>query len=119
MHPDKTTALLRREGEYWTIAFNGPVFRLRDCKGLTYLAYLLRHPGERFAVGVLASIASPGVPPGNPERARSAVSKRIREALRRITTYDPALGHYLSSTVRTGRECVYVPAPHPLRWDVQ
>jgi hypothetical protein len=40
----------RREGEYWSIAFAGQGFRLKDVKGLHYLAHLLRHPGREFHV---------------------------------------------------------------------
>jgi PAS domain S-box-containing protein len=43
--------IFRREGGYWTIAFDeGPVFRLQDRKGLGYLAQLLGHPGTEFHV---------------------------------------------------------------------
>ena len=37
--------LLRKEGEYWTVGYGGRVFRLKDTKGLAYLAQLLRSPG--------------------------------------------------------------------------
>src|SRR5258705_10180393 len=37
--------LLRKEGEYWTVGYGGRVFRLKDTKGLAYLAQLLRFPG--------------------------------------------------------------------------
>jgi class 3 adenylate cyclase len=40
----------RREGEYWTVAFGGKVVRMRDAKGLGYLARLLRHPHHEFHV---------------------------------------------------------------------
>jgi CheY-like chemotaxis protein len=40
------TALFRREGEFWTVAFQGAAFRLRDSKGLHYIAALLRQPGH-------------------------------------------------------------------------
>ena len=43
-------AILRSEGEYWTIGFIENPFRLRDSKGLTYLGHLLRHPGTDFPV---------------------------------------------------------------------
>ena len=43
-------AIFRREGEFWTIAHNGATVRLRDAKGLRYLAYLLARPGERIHV---------------------------------------------------------------------
>src|SRR5438105_10984583 len=37
--------LLRKEGEYWTVGYGGRVFRLKDTKGLAYLAPLLRSSG--------------------------------------------------------------------------
>src|SRR5262249_2039658 len=37
-----TPARFRREGEYWTIAYEGKQLRLRDAKGLQYIADLLR-----------------------------------------------------------------------------
>ena len=43
-------AIFRSEGEYWTVGFKENPFRLRDSKGLTYLAHLLRHPGTDFQV---------------------------------------------------------------------
>ena len=42
--------LFRLEGEYWTVAFGGKVIRMRDAKGLGYLARLLRHPHREFYV---------------------------------------------------------------------
>ena len=40
----------RREGEYWTVGYGRNSFRLKDTKGLGYLAHLLRHPGVEFHV---------------------------------------------------------------------
>jgi len=45
----------RREGEYWSITFAGEAFRLKDVKGLHYLAHLLRNPGREFHVLDLAA----------------------------------------------------------------
>jgi hypothetical protein len=42
--------LFRREGEYWTVVFDGVVVRLRDAKGLRHLARLLAGPGREFHV---------------------------------------------------------------------
>src|ERR1700722_9151483 len=42
--------VFRREGEFWTIAYRGKPFRLKDSKGLGYIAHLLRHPGVEFHV---------------------------------------------------------------------
>jgi tetratricopeptide (TPR) repeat protein len=47
--------VFHREGEYWSIAFAGEAFRLKDVKGLHYLAHLLRHPGREFHVLDLAA----------------------------------------------------------------
>ena len=49
--------VFHREGEFWTIACRGEVFRLKDVRGLAYIAYLLGHPGEEFHVLSLASKA--------------------------------------------------------------
>src|SRR5271166_1604094 len=43
-------AIFRKEGEYWTVGFGGNAFRLKDTKGLGYLALLLRHPAVEFHV---------------------------------------------------------------------
>ncbi len=40
----------RKEGEYWTVGYGGKSFRLKDTKGLGYLAHLLRHPAAEFHV---------------------------------------------------------------------
>jgi tetratricopeptide (TPR) repeat protein len=42
--------VFRREGEYWTVGYGGNTFRLKDTKGLGYLAHLLRHPAVEFHV---------------------------------------------------------------------
>src|SRR5216683_4676901 len=44
------TGVFRKEGEYWTVGFGGNAFRLKDTKGLGYLAHLLRHPAVEFHV---------------------------------------------------------------------
>jgi tetratricopeptide (TPR) repeat protein len=44
------TGVFRKEGEYWTIGYAGKSFRLRDTKGLGYIAHLLRHPTVEFHV---------------------------------------------------------------------
>jgi CheY-like chemotaxis protein len=50
------TALFKREGELWTIAFEGAAFRLRDTKGLRYIGALLSEPGrERHALDLIAA----------------------------------------------------------------
>jgi tetratricopeptide (TPR) repeat protein len=48
--------LLRCEGEYWTVGYDGDVLRLRSTSGLRYLAHLLRHPGREFHALDLAAL---------------------------------------------------------------
>jgi hypothetical protein len=38
-------ATFHLEGEFWTLAFRGPAFRIRDSKGLRYIHRLLQEPG--------------------------------------------------------------------------
>jgi hypothetical protein len=49
-----------REGEFWTIAYEGTTMRLRDLKGLQYLAVLLASPGRELHV--LELVACDGAP---------------------------------------------------------
>ena len=43
------------EGDYWTVAYESQTWRLKDAKGLHYIAYLLGHPGEEIRVLDLVS----------------------------------------------------------------
>jgi hypothetical protein len=55
---------------------------------------------------------------GDPaERARKAVSARIRDAVKTIGACDPGLGDHLQASVHTGIFCSYAPAT-PVRWRV-
>ena len=183
--------VFRKEGEYWTIAFDGNLVRLKDTKGLHYIACLLRQPRHEFHVTELLAAAGDdprSQPPwsnrteaipasdfgdagtlldarakaeykhrlddlrveleqadrcndlgrvarareesafiseqlaaamglsgrdrsaaSGAERARVAVTKRIKAALGRIQETHPALGHHLMGAITTGYFCVYVP----------
>jgi len=197
MQPSIREVTLESEGEYWTVSFGGLTVRLRDTRGIRYLACLLRAPGrdvrcEELVVAVtdpgaaaaprafsaqplrserlehtrelsdrgptldtrakaeyrrrLAELAAdleeaerfndmgrveclraeaellerqlaaavglggqdrPGA--SSAERARIAVGKRIRAAIRQIATHHSPLGRHLSTTVRTGQLCSYRP----------
>jgi predicted ATPase len=52
------------------------------------------------------------------ERARSAVSWRIRAAIKRIREHHPELGRHLENAVRTGAWCSYRPEA-PVSWRVE
>ena len=77
-----------KEGECWTTQYEANLFRLRDAKGMRYIAHLLRHPSEPFDAQDLlrtsgssnrrAAPARTNVPARvASERARLAVTKRI------------------------------------------
>jgi tetratricopeptide (TPR) repeat protein len=44
--PSPGASVFRREGEYYTIVFQGDAFRMRDSKGLRFLAVLLGSPSK-------------------------------------------------------------------------
>ena len=66
--PGEPAMQFRREGDYWTIAFDGKVIRMRDAKGLGYLARLLRHPHREFHVLDLLTGDAPRGATARPER---------------------------------------------------
>jgi hypothetical protein len=173
------TNVFHREGDYWSVVFDGRTVRIRDLKGMRYLAQLLTHPGREFhaldlvaaetgerlaaddagvmlderakaayrrrlaeidedveharalgdtrreaqadaerdflvrelarAVGLggrdrRASSAS--------ERARSGVTRAIRQAIARIAEHHPTLGEHLDGAIHTGTTCAYRPDQH-------
>jgi class 3 adenylate cyclase len=186
--------VFRKDGDYWTLVFEGCTARLKDARGLHYIAHLLRHPGREIHARDLAALAgdcaAAGVPPspglsdgqlvtrvglGNAgplldahakaaykqrlddlreelaeaerfndagrvsrareerefitnqlaaaiglggrdrvaaseaERARLAVTKRIKAALVKIGQANPALARHLTAAVTTGYFCCYAP----------
>jgi hypothetical protein len=56
--PSAADARFRHEGDFWTIAYEGQMFRLRDVKGLHYIASLLASPGRDLHVLELVSAAT-------------------------------------------------------------
>ena len=40
--------LLRKEGDFWTITYAGTLVRMKDIKGLSYIARLMSHPNREF-----------------------------------------------------------------------
>jgi TolB-like protein len=49
------------------------------------------------------------------EKARTAVTWRIRSAIRKVAAAHPALGRHLANSVRTGSFCAYAPET-PVAW---
>jgi len=99
------SSTFRKEGDYWTIAFRGPDFRLKDSKGLRYLGRLLANPGREIlaldltmegGAGRRSSSAPGALDEGVSSRghgdageildpeARSAYKRRLQELRREI-----------------------------------
>ena len=74
---------------------------------------LVDHLTAALGVGGKARTAGSTV-----DRARSAVTHRIRSAVERIADSHPALGRHLRQSLSTGTYCSYRPDP-PVRWHVQ
>jgi hypothetical protein len=183
--------VFQRDGDVWTNAFEGKHLRLKDVKGLQYIAHLLRHEGEELHAAELAAGADATATPGHEargqiarglgyagevldaqarseyrrrladlqaeaeeatnwgdvgraaklgeeiefltdelsaaagiggrvrkagdvaDRARKAVTSRIRETIARIAGEHPALGRHFDNPIRTGLFCSYRPDRSP------
>lgn len=192
--------VLRRDGEYWTVAYDGMVVTLRDTKGMRDIARLLASPRRELHALDLAGSKSGGKTsisnreiseaglsatdvrsnepliddaarpdykrriseleqeveeaegrgdteatakarkeldvlvhelassyglhgrarqtPDHVERARKAVTRRIRDALSRIDRAHPSLGRHLNASIRTGVFCSYEPE-RDITWAVE
>ena len=79
------TNVFRREGDYWLVMFDGRTMRVRDLKGIRYLAELLANPGREIHVlDLVAGETGKPMAPGDAgpmldERAKSAYRRRLAE----------------------------------------
>lgn len=79
--PDGTDYVFRREGDLWTIVFEGRLVRVRHARGLAILAELLAHPYADYHVldliGTVHCVPSPdssGRPSRGTERSRATLA---------------------------------------------
>ncbi|WP_203905438.1 ATP-binding protein [Virgisporangium aliadipatigenens] len=92
---------------------------LDDARTMTDAARLRRATDEReYLLAELRRATRPGgrsrtLGSTTAERARKAVTARIRDAIRRITKVHPDFGRHLDRTVRTGANCRYDPGIEP------
>jgi hypothetical protein len=65
-----SSAVFRREGDVWAIEFGADAFRLRDAKGLRYLALLLESSGqERHSLDLVQSVDGENAAAARPSTA--------------------------------------------------
>jgi tetratricopeptide (TPR) repeat protein len=76
--------VFRREGDFWSVVFEKQTVRLRDLKGLHYLARLLADPGREFHVMDLVSgdRTDPAMLPSGGD-AGEVLDARAKQAYRR------------------------------------
>ena len=83
--------VFRKEGEYWSVSYGTKAFRLKETRGLVYLAHLLRHPSTEFHVlDLVGGIASQGDGGGAGESLQGL--PRGAEALERVGIHVTRLG---------------------------
>jgi tetratricopeptide (TPR) repeat protein len=82
--------VFRREGEFWTIVWHGKTIRLRDAKGLRYVAYLLAHPGHQIHVHDLITVVEgSAVDTQSQDAAHSDGLEIVRDIGGRDSALDP------------------------------
>ena len=67
--------VFRREGDYWSVVFEARTVRMRDLKGMRYLARLLTDPGREFHV--LDLVAAEGARPAQTDHGTPAGPSHI------------------------------------------
>ena len=80
--------LFRQKGEGWDIVYQGHGFFLKHIKGLSYIAYLLRHPTEKFTPLQLSRGIGESVP-AKGDRVYSSMSEtRLEDQALGVSTWD-------------------------------
>jgi len=82
--PETGRAVLRAQGDYWTVAYRTPAFRLKHTVGLAYIAKLVADPGREHHVLELAGHREAGDAVGGAgplldARAKAAYRERVEE----------------------------------------
>ncbi len=102
--PAVQRSVFRREGEAWTLEFGGHPTRLKDRKGLRYLAHLLARPGEK--VHVLDMVrAVEGGPAASGALQRVTERERAEQGLRTAGFGDAGPGSTTRRGPNTGNGC--------------
>src|SRR5262245_32209792 len=87
---------LRRDGDSWTLGYEGQAYRLKDAKGVHYLAALLHNPGREFKVLDLLLLTEPPPATTAAEEHLSTARPTLREADASAQADAPARAAYKS-----------------------
>ena len=94
-------AIFRREADYWSLSYRGKVIRLKDAKGLNYIAHLLRNSGQQFlALDLAAAIEARG---RNPVTTRATVGLEQSEVVTSLGDSGPLLDARAKAQYRSRR----------------
>jgi hypothetical protein len=72
-----TEQVFRREGELWTISYDGQTVWLNDVRGAHYVAHLLRHPHREFLAVELVQLHAGGGGEFSPARRLAGESVAV------------------------------------------
>jgi tetratricopeptide (TPR) repeat protein len=72
--------VFRREGDYWSVIFEGHTVRVRDLKGMRYLARLLADPGREYHVLDLVAAEAGSVAEVDRSQAAGLTSSTLGDA---------------------------------------
>ena len=75
--------VFRREGDYWLVVFDDHTARVRNLKGMRYLARLLAAPGREFLALDLVAAEAGGSTPIHLGDAGELLDRRAKDAYRR------------------------------------
>lgn len=78
-----SAGVFRREGDLWVVTFEGETARLRDLKGMHYLARMFAEPGREIHVLDLIGNPDPELPPSSLGHAGALLDARAKEMYRR------------------------------------
>jgi len=102
--------VFRCDGDVWTIGDDVGLTRLKDSKGLRYLAQLLRHPGRELTATELAfgpdggAMATDAGEPVLDAAARAAYQRRLRELREELDDAEASNDLGRASALRTELE---------------
>lgn len=109
--------MVRRDGNTWTVCFEGHPYILRDVPGLQTLAELVSHPNQEISALILEAEVQPGRAASIPrvalhdsrKRGQANVAAALSAALDHLAADHPALASHLRSAIEVGAFCEYRP----------